>query len=186
MICHSHYGKSVMNTLQAIGCVELDMWGQLFLMESDIGKITSAVTYSEGPLSVFQIKLLHAHAHTHKTHMHVHKKNANSILLVSRSTCALSRHWELMLANSWSQAKNSQEDLTISPSQWCGHRDPNVPHLNQSLDMRNGQRICTPGSHLQPGKLVGWTSHTTRWRSKNLQHHIGHYTTHHTHTYCFV
>ncbi len=49
------------------------------------------------------------------------------------AACALSRHWEPMLANSWSWAKD-----------WPSLQVSCVGHQNQSLYMRNDQWICTP------------------------------------------
>ena len=83
------------------------------------------------------------------------RKNANSLAATSWSrapgklrqdACALSRHCEPAQANSWSRARNLQEDWPYLSA--CGH--PNSHLATRSWQVRHGQWICTPallGTH---------------------------------------
>ena len=101
----------------------------------------------------------HIYTHITYTHMHTQMQNANLLLPLrvtltwrSQAACALSRHCEPMLANSWSRARNSQEDWSYLPDRGVGTRSPTWTRAG----MRNGQWICTPENSRSPF-TAGWT-----------------------------
>ena len=74
----------------------------------------------------------------------------------SQAACARRRHYEPVQANSWSQARNSQEDQLPSHSKWCGHPKSHLDHCCSARRSCNlHPSLCQVPIHSWVHGLVG-------------------------------